>query len=380
MRHGIVEISVFDAMYRFDNIHDREVRRSEDKLAPIQNLFEQFVNRCQQNYIVGPDTTIDEMLEGFRGRCGFRQYIKSKPARYGIKIFSLADAHNYYTLNMEVYVGTQPEGAFRLDNSASSVVKRLVKPIVQSGRNVTMDNWFTSINLVQDLLKDNLTVVGTVRKNKRELPPEFINSKSREVNSTIFGFTNTATLLSYVPKKGKTVLLISSMHHKGEVDDTENKKPNIILYYNTTKGGVDKVDEMKGSYSVSRKTARWPLTIFFSIMNIGGINSRVIFESNKKANLSRREFLRTLSKELCIEHMHRRLKMDISLKIRNSIRNVLQISDQPTARASNVVGRCEYCSSKKNRKTTTKCVTCSRYICKEHRVDVCLSCIGTEDE
>lgn len=68
---------------------------------------------------------------------------------------------------MEVYVGTQPGGAFRLDNSASSIVKRLVDPIAQSGRNVTMDNWFTSISLIQDLLlKENLYVVGTIRKNK----------------------------------------------------------------------------------------------------------------------------------------------------------------------------------------------------------------------
>lgn len=124
---------------------------------------------------------------------------------------------------------------------------------------------------------------------------------------------------------------------------------------------------MKGSYSVSRKTARWPLTLFFSIMNIARLNSRVLFEFNKKANLNRRGFLKTLSKRLCIEHMHRRLTMDISLKIRNSICNVLEISQPATVRVKNVVGRCEYCSSKKNRKTTTTCSTCSRYICKKHR-------------
>lgn len=135
---------------------------------------------------------------------------------------------------MEVNVGTQPDGAFRLDNSASSIVKRLVESIAQSERNVTMDNCFTSISLVQDLLlKENLPVVGTIRKNKRELPTEFVNSKGREVNCTIFGFTNNATLLSYIPKKCKTVLLISSMHHQGEV---VNKKINIILYYNNNKG------------------------------------------------------------------------------------------------------------------------------------------------
>jgi len=36
--------------------------------------------------------TIDETLVVFRGRCPFKMYIPSKPANYGIKVFSLVDA------------------------------------------------------------------------------------------------------------------------------------------------------------------------------------------------------------------------------------------------------------------------------------------------
>lgn len=136
---------------RFDNIHDREARKRTDKLAaPIRHLFDGFIKRCQENYTIETDTTIDEMLEGFRDRCGFRQSIKSKHARYGIKIFSLADSQSYYTYHMEIYAGKQPEGHFMQNNSPTNVVKRLVYPILGSGRNITMDNWFTSIDLAQD--------------------------------------------------------------------------------------------------------------------------------------------------------------------------------------------------------------------------------------
>lgn len=56
------------------------------------------------------------MLEAFRGRCSFKQYIPSKPNRYGIKIFALSDARTFYTIytfytNMEIYAGKQPEGS-----------------------------------------------------------------------------------------------------------------------------------------------------------------------------------------------------------------------------------------------------------------------------
>ncbi|KAJ8966080.1 hypothetical protein NQ314_003749 [Rhamnusium bicolor] len=135
-------------------------------------------------------------------------------------------------------------------------VKQLIAPFDKSARNVTMDNWFVSIPLVKDLLENHkITCIGTIRKNMREVPQEFLTTK-RVLCSTLFGFTNNITLLSYIPKeKNKIVLLVSSMHHDADIDETsENKKPEIICYYNSTKGGVDTVDELCGTYSVSRKS------------------------------------------------------------------------------------------------------------------------------
>ena len=44
---------------------------------------------------------------------------------------------------------------------------------------------------------------------------------------------------------------------------TQTKKPEIVHFYNSTKVGVDTVDQLCGNYSVSRRTRRWPLCIFF---------------------------------------------------------------------------------------------------------------------
>lgn len=53
---------------------------------------------------------VDEYLVGFRGRCPFKQYIPSKPAKYGIKIWAACDAKTSYCFNMQVYTG-KPAGA-----------------------------------------------------------------------------------------------------------------------------------------------------------------------------------------------------------------------------------------------------------------------------
>ena len=72
---------------RFDNKNTREERRATDKLAAIRDLWTMFVATLRKYYIPGTDVTVDEQLVPFRGRCPFRQYIPSKPAKYGIKVW-----------------------------------------------------------------------------------------------------------------------------------------------------------------------------------------------------------------------------------------------------------------------------------------------------
>ena len=72
-------------------------------------------------------------------------------------------------------------------------------------RGVTTDNFFTSCELANLLLTKNMTLVGTLWKNKPEIPYLFLSGKQ-----SIFGFTNDLTLVSYVPARKKAVILLSS--------------------------------------------------------------------------------------------------------------------------------------------------------------------------
>lgn len=57
-------------------------------------------------------------------------------------------------------------------------------------------------------------------------------------------------LTSFKPKKEKNVVLLSSKHNTKAIGDYE--KPEVIHYYNKTKGGVDVLDRMCAVYSCSR--------------------------------------------------------------------------------------------------------------------------------
>nr|CAH7718289.1 unnamed protein product [Callosobruchus chinensis] len=247
---------------RFDNIHDRHELRELDKLAPIRDIFEKFVDQCKSAFIPSAYLTVDEQLIAFRGRCSFRQYLPSKPAKYGIKLFALVDVNSMSTINLEIYAGKQVDGPFVCSNSPNDVVKRMIQPIRNTNRNITVDRWFTSLALAEDLLKQKVTVIGTIKANKREVPPELVNVKQRPPQSSIFAYQPHCSLVSYVPRKNKNVLVLSTMHHDDKLDK-DSGKPDMIMDYNRTKFGVDVVDKMCASYDVSRNSRRWPLTVFF---------------------------------------------------------------------------------------------------------------------
>ena len=113
----------------------------------------------------------------------------------------------------------------------------------------------------------------------------------------MFGFREKLTLVSYIPKsnsKKKNVVLISSMHQDKKIDEPtgEDKKPEIITFYDSTKGGVDVVDMMMDKYSFSRNSRRWPVTVFFALLNISCVN---LYVHNPQNKLKRRNFIKKVS-------------------------------------------------------------------------------------
>ncbi|XP_069618531.1 piggyBac transposable element-derived protein 4-like [Ranitomeya imitator] len=369
---------------RFDNQSTRTERKGYDRLAPIRDIFQQFIMNCQKSYCSGQNLTIDEMLPGFRGRCGFRQYIPSKPNKYGIKIFAMVDARMMYTMNMEVYCGRQPPGPFNVSNKLSDVVKRIAEPVFGSGRNITADNWFTDFDLIDFLKTKKLSYVGTVRKNKRQLPPDFLYTKGKPQYSTMFGFSNGKILVSYIPRERKNVILVSSLHNDYTIDPEsgELRKPEIITFYNLTKSGVDTADQMCGNFNVSRNTKRWPMVIFFTMLNVGGINSQVIYLSNELKQMRRRMYLKQLANELVSGELSLRstktVGMPLALQHRLKRYRPKDVPEQTPTLPPSKRRSCTTCSFVSGFRRLSKydCKICKESICLSHGTFVCQPCFS----
>jgi len=115
---------------RFDNKTIRVERAKIDKAAPIRDIWDMFNANLFRGFKQGECITIDEQLFPFRGHTKFTQYIPSKPAKYGIKVFWACDAETSYPLKGLLYIGKPIDGK-RQANVGEKTVLNLVYRKIQ---------------------------------------------------------------------------------------------------------------------------------------------------------------------------------------------------------------------------------------------------------
>lgn len=367
---------------RFDDKSTRRERLSTDKLAHIRHIWDLFVLNCKRAFTPYETVTVDEQLVSFRGRCSFKQYIKSKPARYGLKIWAAADVKTSYLYNLQVYTGKK--GNHPEKKQGERIVKDLIEPMYGTGRGITVDNFFTSAPLAEFLLEKKITLLGTVRKNKPDTPKELNIYKNRQEYSSLFVFTKNLTMVSYMPKKNKMVHVLSSQHQDTSISDREDKKPIMILDYNATKGAVDNADKLIGEYSTVRGTRRWPLRLFMHIIDVCALNAFIIYKikypPKKSTNQYRKHFLISLGKDLTLPQIKNRYKSEnfsnrFAVHIRRAIiaclpKEYVKKKNISTENASKKRGRCAYCPRQEDKKSATKCGKCGVFLCNQHKIDI----------
>lgn len=362
---------------RFD---DPARRDRNDKLAPVRHVTHLFNETLSRIYKPGAFLTVDEMLIEFHGRVAFRQYIPTKPGKFGIKVFWAVDAENCMPLKCLVYIGAETLPAHTRAASATfgeAVVMHLMSGYLDKGRNVTTDNYFTSVPLANRLAARNTTIVGTIRSNRRELPPSCKDTGNRQRGDSRHYYSAGNTVCSFWDKGTKPVLLLSSSH--GVQQNTQSPaKPAIVENYNSTKAGVDNLDKLVRGYSSKRKCRRWPYGVFFTLMDVSVIAAYKMYQRDNDD--SHYIFKRELAYEMCLPFVHQRsLLPRLNDCIKQAMANVgiTAAPVQPAVQQASgrqKQGRCKLCPRERDRKSRTKCSVCESYVCLEHSQLKCSNC------
>ncbi|XP_037560458.1 piggyBac transposable element-derived protein 4-like [Dermacentor silvarum] len=259
----------------------------QPKLCKIWPFLERLLN-YRSAYIPERDISIDESLMLFKGRLGWVQYIPLKRARFGLKFFLLCEESSGYVWDVLIYtakgtyLGT-PANLQPCSPMGTKVVMKLIEPLLGKGYCLTIDNFYTSPELVDLLIQHRTDVYGTVRPNRKDMPPDFQTKKLKKGEVQAYQ-RGKCIALQWRDKKSSLRHEHSAHCKHGDFKDSKGRdiaKSSIVRDYNHTMGGVDKSDQMLSDYPVPRKRQKiYYKKIFRHLIDEATFNSFVLYQKD----------------------------------------------------------------------------------------------------
>lgn len=159
----------FLLILRLLHFSDNENANDDSRTRKIDPILTRLNEKFSETFKPFKNVWIDESFVLWKGRLIFRQYIPSKRARFGIKLFMVSDCETGYVLNIKIYSGNV-ENPDADQGLPANVVMHLMEPYYALGHCLFLDNWYVSPTLFKSLLEKKINACGTVRSNRKGLP------------------------------------------------------------------------------------------------------------------------------------------------------------------------------------------------------------------
>lgn len=375
----IIPRNRFELILRFLHFSDNE-KFDGDKIYKVRNLVEKMISNFQKVMEPDEDLSVDETMVPFRGRLGFRQYIPGKSHKYGVKLFKLCGT-NGYTYNVQIYAGkNQVDGK----GLACKVVLNLCQMYLYANRTITTDNFYTSLPLAYELLKNKTHLTGTLRSNRVKIPGV---TDAKLKRGEIVGKENAEGIVIGKWKDKREVTMLSTRHGIDMIDiGKKNKKkenivkPEIIIRYNNGKAGIDLSDQLS-SYSTSvRKSIRWYHKVATEILlGTSVVNALIVYNKIHERKLKITQF-----RELLVDQMLGLEKQNESIvnepstsgnkRSKGNTKHYFQETTEKCSRNRRLRKRCVHCyqsvkdvegtvKAREVKKVSTFCTNCKTFTC-----------------
>ncbi|XP_050293711.1 piggyBac transposable element-derived protein 4-like [Anthonomus grandis grandis] len=268
---------------RYLHFCDNENASPNNRLYKVDHILLRIKERFQTQFRPFQDLSIDESLILFKGRLSFKQFIKSKRHRFGVKLFVLCDCETGIVLDFIVYLGkatSENLGPNEDLGISGAVVTKLMDQYLNKGHSLFTDNYYSSPALSTFLFKSNTNSCGTVRPHRKHMP-----KFTGKLNKGDVEWYSGANLLVIKWKDRRDVHMITTMHANEievlpKVDriTKENvRKPTCVVEYNNKMGAVDRTDMMISSIDSMRKSIKWYKKLYFHVMDVCLPNAHAMF-------------------------------------------------------------------------------------------------------
>ena len=349
-----------------------------DKLYKLRPLLDSMNYAFMHHAVSSSSQSIDEGMVIFKGRNSMKQHMPLKPVKQGFKLWIRADAMTGYVYQFDVYTGRNDSDAGGV-GLAARVVQKLAESIHITHTHLAFDNYFSSVELLTDLLDKDLYATCTVRSN-RGLPE--IATQRPNLNKGQSEWMTKSSVAYVQWMDTKCVHVLSTAFDPNTVVDVKRKQkdgtrlsvtcPKPVFEYTQHMGGVDRFDQRRSMYSVRRRSRKWWMRLLYFVIDAAVVNAYILYNSvHPDEAMSTFQFRQNLFRGLVGSYSSRSRKSfteGVSFIRRQRFRGherKLAVPDE--LRLDNVGShmpdkisvfrRCSHCSSKKNNKR-------SCYICR----------------
>lgn len=287
---AIMSRNRFSQIQRFIRYSHPDDADRKNPLTRIATFFSMLQENTTHYFSAGESFAVDESLILFKGRLHFRQYIKTKRKRFGLKLFALCPSSEKargYTWNFCLY--TPRVYDTMLDNPELASLSKservpifLMLDLLRKGRHVVLDNWYSSLRLAEFLLMRNTLTTGTIRPNRGV--PKLVQDEPLQKGQTLFARKQDILVVKF--RDTKNVHVISTKYEAGFVDHSRHvkggkqeflKKPSPIQRYNEQMGSVDLVDQLLEPTDPTRKSYAWFKKLGLHMICRMMLNARTVY-------------------------------------------------------------------------------------------------------
>jgi len=359
----------FEILMQMLHFSDNTTADTTNRLYKLGSVIDDIIinsNHCMQPQ---EDLCIDESLVKFMGRLAFKQYIKNKRDRFGVKEFKLC-IPPCYTIALKIYAGKEASAE---SSVGTKIVMELGEPFLDCGRTLYVDNWYSSVELAEQLKTRQTHLVGTIRSNRKSNPKDVVQKKLKK--GEIVSKRSDTNVLILKWKDKRDLYMISTKHTSEVVENVVRgkivKKPKLVIDYNTGKTPIDLSDQMCSYSNPLRRSTKWYRKVALdALLNIAVVNSMVLFNRITSSKMSVTGFRTSL-----VEQLIKKETVDVDNSLQ-TIKHQLEVVGK---------SRCYMCysimSQSKGRnhaqshstKVQTKCLACNKYYClkcffKNHKI------------
>ena len=223
---------------------------NKDKLYKLRR----FITSLKENFVKLYDASrylnVDESMIIFKGRSSIKQYDPKKPIKRGYKLWIIADTDGCIN-KFDVYQGKfeQVPEDMKSFGLGECVVLSMVDHLHNKNHEVYLDNYFTSIPLLEHLKNVGIRVCSTIKANRKFLPTHLKQDKTMQRGD--FDYRVASDIVFYNWMDNKPVTVVSNFHvtdtakvsrRLRDGSEKEFDCPLAVKEHNMYMGGVDLAD------------------------------------------------------------------------------------------------------------------------------------------